>query len=45
MSMNLKDVSAKSCEYNSNFYDYEVFAVNTNSSLWVRVEKCSNDVT
>ena len=41
MSMNLKAVSAKSCEYNSNFYDYEVFTVNTNSSLQVRVK---NDV-
>ena len=40
MSMNLKAVSAKSFEYNSNFYDYDVFTVNTNPSLWVRVEKC-----
>ena len=24
----------------SNFYDYEVFTVNMNSSLWVQVEKC-----
>ena len=45
VSMNLKAESAKSCEYNSNFYDYEVFTVNTNSSLWVQVEKCWNDIT
>ena len=38
--MNLKAVTAKSYEYNSNFYDYEVFTVTTNSSLWVKVEKC-----
>ena len=45
VSMNLKAVSAKSCEYNSNLYDYKVFSVNMNSGLWVQVEKCLNDVT
>ena len=35
-----KSCECKACEHNSNFYDYEVLTVNTNSSFWVRVEKC-----
>lgn len=42
MSMNLKAMSAKSCEYNWNFYKYKIITVTTTSSLQVHVEKCWN---
>ena len=41
----LCEYESKSCEckvckdYDSNFYNYKVFTVNTNSSSWVRVGK------